>query len=135
MAALGGRASTTQQEALRVALPGVEVDAAFLDALLGDTRKLLRLANLPELEVGAQKQSAKEPPSAAEPASEVGDARKYFMEEARELCEKAGQLLDELTKAPEGRGRELRGELGKLFHRLKGSALVVAEDAIATEAA
>ncbi len=114
---------------------GVEVDAPFLDALLGDTRKLLRLANLPELEVGAQKQAAKEPPSQAEPPSEVGDARKYFMEEARELCEKAGQLLEELSRAPDPRSRELRGELGKLFHRLKGSALVVAEDAIATEAA
>lgn len=113
---------------------GTEVDEPFLKGLLDDTRKLLRLANLPEL-VLASGAGNKEAPSGAEPHSEVADAHKYFMEEARELCEKAGQYLDELTKASEPKAREIRGELGKLFHRLKGSALVVAEDAIATEAA
>lgn len=125
-------AESLQKRMEEVLESGTDVDDQFLKNLLGDTRRLLKLANLPELDVA---KSPKEPASAAEPPSEVGDAKKFFMEEAKELCERAGQYLDELAKAADPRAREVRGELGKLFHRLKGSALVVAEDAIATEAA
>lgn len=118
---------------------GTEVDEAFLKVLVDDTSKLLRLANLPELDLShqapGQAAAPVETPSAAEAASEVVEAHKYFVEEARELSDSTGRLLEELTRASEPRGREIRVELGKLFHRLKGSALVVAEDAIATEAA
>lgn len=50
----------------------------------------------------------------------------------RSSASERAKYLDELAKAADPRAREVRGELGKLFHRLKGSALVVAEDAIAT---
>src|SRR4029078_10276505 len=69
-------AESLQKKMEGVLEAGVEVDESFLAALLDETKKLLRLANLPELVL--EKQGAKDAASAGEQPSEVGDARKFF---------------------------------------------------------
>lgn len=62
------------------------------------------------------------------------EARAVFVEEARELFVEARALIREYADTSGSRMDELRLELGRVFHRLKGSAAVVAEDALALEA-
>lgn len=67
-------------------------------------------------------------------ASNLGEAKSVFLDEARELLAEIRFLLREYGDASGSRAHELQSELGRLFHRLKGSASVVAEDNVALEA-
>jgi chemosensory pili system protein ChpA (sensor histidine kinase/response regulator) len=77
-------------------------------------------------------------PSSALPASgEHGDSRlihDLFAAEARQILERATLLLDDLKSASHWRAAEPISELGRLFHHLRGSALVSNEEAVAARA-
>ncbi len=64
--------------------------------------------------------------------SSVDEMRSVFFTEAREICREARTLLPRLRQS-DGTP-EVREQLRRLMHRLKGSAMVVLEDAIAREA-
>jgi len=68
----------------------------------------------------------------APPSMSVGsEAGDLFRVEARQICEDARTIL----VGPEPSRLDFASRLGALLHRLKGSALLAAEDAIAHEAA
>jgi chemosensory pili system protein ChpA (sensor histidine kinase/response regulator) len=60
--------------------------------------------------------------------------RELFAAEARQILERATRLLDDLKSASHWRAAEPISELGRLFHHLKGSALVSNEEAVAARA-
>ncbi len=62
------------------------------------------------------------------------EARALFLEEARGIHAEAVALLDELGADGASVSTQAQRELASLFHRLKGSAAVVAHEAIAAEA-
>jgi len=71
------------------------------------------------------------------PSGEHGESRlihELFAAEARQILERATVLLDELKSASHWRAAEPIAELGRLFHHLKGSALVSNEESVATRA-
>jgi chemosensory pili system protein ChpA (sensor histidine kinase/response regulator) len=77
------------------------------------------------------------PPRATTQADEAAldDARNVFIEEARGIHAEAMALLEELGADGASVTAQAQHELASLLHRLKGSAAVVAHDAIAGEAA
>lgn len=109
---------------------GAKLDADKLEDAVQRTNSLLRTAGLPELTTT---------PSQAEQASSIAPAggvegdktRSFFVEEALTIAREAGTLLGALASAGADRKQQLSRQLGQLFHRLKGSALVSGEDAIA----
>jgi chemosensory pili system protein ChpA (sensor histidine kinase/response regulator) len=78
-------------------------------------------------------------PVPAKPAPEsegaLDGARAVFVEEARQILTDSRSVLLEAAKAPDEHVAELAAELAKLFHRLKGSAAVLAFQDVASEAA
>lgn len=62
---------------------------------------------------------------------EGGLARELFSAEARQIIGRATTVLAELKGANHWRSPELLGELARLFHHLKGSALVSKEEKVA----
>src|SRR5262249_48929167 len=70
-----------------------------------------------------------------EDGATLREARALFLEEARGLHADATALFEALGRDSASRAADVRAELAALLHRLKGSAAVVAHDAIAGEAA
>lgn len=107
----------------------LKVTPQFLETLLRNTNHLLRSAGLPEIDLA--KPEAAPAAEAPEPTKE----RRFFLEEARQIWKDASKLSEQLVVAGPERAGEVRTDLGRLFHRLKGSALIFGEQAVASEAA
>jgi chemosensory pili system protein ChpA (sensor histidine kinase/response regulator) len=118
-------AKELQERMERVVEGEVKVNSAFLEKLLSSTNQLLRTAGLPETSLV---QSGQKQPSAS-------GERHFFVEETRISCVEALKLAAQLATASADRVTEVRAGLGRLFHRLKGSALVVGEQNVAMEVA
>ncbi len=107
------------------------VTQKFLDVLIGETNGLLRRAGLQQIELG------QEPPSApsAEESRGAEEVRGFFLVEAREVLAEGRRLVESLGSSSADRSTETKAHLGRLFHRLKGSALVMGHTAASQEAA
>ena len=107
------------------------ITTAFLEELVADTNQLLHSVGLPLM------LSPQAPIDAAARRPELEEAHSDFLLEARQLFQEAAKAIDELASELEpGHSRnESLDELGSIFHRMKGSALVVGEDAVAAVAA
>lgn len=101
------------------------IDGPFLSRLVTATNQMLQAADVPLL---APLRDARRTP-------ETIGAKRYFSTEATQLIDDARALLQQLPTATTVRAKEIRGELGRFFHRLKGSAVLVDEQAIAEAAA
>ena len=108
------------------------ITTAFSEELVADTNQLLHSVGLPPLMLSPQA-----PIDAAARRPELEEAHSDFLLEARQLFQEAAKAIDELASELEaGHSRnESLDELGSMFHRMKGSALVVGEDAVAAVAA
>jgi chemotaxis protein histidine kinase CheA len=124
--------------------------ADLIDIIASETNTMLALARLEPLPLGAHGAEAGPP---AEPIAEgaepsagsalegkehqselppaVREAGRLFVEEGRELYNQISALLRAFPVAPQADHERLRGELGRLFHRLKGSALIVRQQDVA----
>lgn len=100
----------------------VSVTPAFLAEVLQSTNLMLRGTNLPEISVAWFEPAV---------AAESDEFRALFVEEAEQTCREAAALLEAMETADEERRATLVRQLGELFHRLKGSALVVGEQSVA----
>ena len=98
------------------------VTPAFLAEVLQNTNLMLRGTNLPEISVASLGSVV---------AAEGDETRAIFIEEVEQTCREASALLEAMATADEVRRATLVRQLGELFHRLKGSALVVGEQSVA----
>ncbi|HYU14993.1 MAG TPA: Hpt domain-containing protein, partial [Candidatus Acidoferrum sp.] len=124
------RAAAAIQERLEAELErGASPTGEAVALLVSETEALLLSAGLPGL---AAPDSA--PSGEAAPVTSAQAARRFFIEEVGELQREGVGLIDELMSSSADVSLHARLELGKLFHRLKGSALLVAETRVAGEA-
>lgn len=124
------RAAELQQRMERVVEQGQEVDKGFVIGLVQDTNLLLESAGLPQVTLTVARVPVKR--SAKTAGSEE---RAVFVDEAAEICTDVERGIESLATASPDKQRELVQALGRAFHRLKGSALVVGEQAVADLAA
>ncbi|MGC4088008.1 MAG: Hpt domain-containing protein [Polyangiaceae bacterium] len=118
-------AATLQQALEDVVEHAAPIDAGMLDSLIERTQQLLALAGL-KADLRA--------PAASVQSPEAEVTQQYFLSEARQICVQALELEAELRAAPGAQDAERRRALARLFHRLKGSALLTTDKAVATEA-
>jgi len=118
-------AGELQQRVQQALDSGATTGTAFLDELLASTNRLLGAAGLGDIVLSREK-----------PAQEIvgGAAAALFLDEARQICVHASALEREFASAPLERAREIRNELARGFHRLKGSALVTTNPDVVKEA-
>jgi chemosensory pili system protein ChpA (sensor histidine kinase/response regulator) len=100
------------------------LDRAALDDVLLRTNQLLTAADVGTLVLDAS----------AEPDPESGLAQQFFLSEAEQICTRALELGRALDRAPPSGAREITEALTRSFHRLKGSALLSIDPAVAREA-
>jgi chemosensory pili system protein ChpA (sensor histidine kinase/response regulator) len=92
------------------------------DALAAGLQELAKLAGL----AGDRTAAAREEPAVDEEALAV------FRAEARQICDDVARRIETSDVSND---EALLGDLGALFHRLKGSALIVGDNAVHREAA
>jgi chemosensory pili system protein ChpA (sensor histidine kinase/response regulator) len=124
-------AAKLQQRIEGVLEKGIQVTPAYLDVLVRDTNAMLVRAELPMLTAVAARTDASGAPDGAN-AEEL--ARDFFLQEAQEIQQEAHALLAELNATSAETALRARGDLARLFHRLKGSALIVGEHGVGEEA-
>jgi chemosensory pili system protein ChpA (sensor histidine kinase/response regulator) len=125
-------AAALQERLEGVVESGGAVPADFVDELIGDVNELLRTASLPRIDLDSERGGAGAAPlTPAEAAAR--EAHAFFLEEARAALSEATRAIPALSDADAQVASRARAELGRLFHRIKGSALIVGETAIGEE--
>ncbi|HMG23527.1 MAG TPA: Hpt domain-containing protein, partial [Kofleriaceae bacterium] len=146
LAEVSERAAELQDRAELLVDTGRAVTGDEVAALIRDAAALRELAGIP----AAPSLGAAPPPAATGPAvplrafgdaafgdaapslaASLAEARAVFMVEAREVVDEAVALVPGLR----GGDRDARARLARLFHRLKGSALLVEDAALSAQAA
>ena len=117
-------AAALQERMEGIVESGTPVAADFAEELLGDVNEMLRAARLPPIRL------ASEAPTATAAARE---AHAFFLEELRTALPDASRTIPSLSSEDAEAARAARTELGRLFHRIKGSALIVGETSIGEE--
>jgi chemosensory pili system protein ChpA (sensor histidine kinase/response regulator) len=103
---------------------GTAISHPVLREVVDRTNELVRAAGLDELAVrwspdGGGGQKA---------------AQQVFADEASQICRRALSLARELPHVTADKAQASRAELERIFHRLKGSALITTDPAVAVEA-
>jgi chemosensory pili system protein ChpA (sensor histidine kinase/response regulator) len=132
VSAAAARLQGTVEELLE---SGTPASPAFCQSLLEQVNLMLAIARLPALSLEAEEaEAAAGPAAAADAAFTVEQAHGFFVEEATQIVEEASALLATVAEGEPAAAEHLRAELGRIFHRLKGSALIVGEGAISEQA-
>jgi chemosensory pili system protein ChpA (sensor histidine kinase/response regulator) len=128
MTAVSKRASHLQERLEVVLDRGEGASSSLVEEMILETNEMLGLAGLPEVVV------APAPFRASEMRSALAEARPLFVEECRAIRLEAEALIAGLTDPAAATAESARVDLARLFHRLKGSALIVAEKEVAAAA-
>lgn len=132
LADVSAHAAALQQRAEDIVGGSGAVERSLLESLVADTNDLFAQAGLAEISVVARAAVAR-PHGVVSSSSEL---RRQFLAEARDIYEQASSIVAELASpAGEKLGRPLLANLVPLVHRLKGSAALVGEPAVAEIAA
>lgn len=123
--AVSALAAELQEHVETVIEGGNPFTLAQLGELVRSTNRLMRTVGLPEVGLNLAHLDA--------PAS--AEARRFFLEEAEQISDEASRLLREGQAEGAATAPESRTRLAELFHRLKGSALILGDEAVAAEAA
>lgn len=102
---------------------GEVITTDLLRTIVSDTRSLLASAGLPDVSLALRGDGSRLPVRSA-PA----EVRRDFVQETKSIHAEVSGMLGALDD------EDTRQTIARLFHRLKGSALVVGENAIAAEA-
>jgi chemosensory pili system protein ChpA (sensor histidine kinase/response regulator) len=129
MVAVSARASHLQERLEVVLDKGEGASAALVEELITETNEMLGLAGLPEVVVAS---AVAQRPSELPPA--LAEAQPLFVEECRGMRVEAEAFLPLLTDPHPATAEGARADLARLFHRLKGSALIVGEKEVAAAA-
>jgi chemosensory pili system protein ChpA (sensor histidine kinase/response regulator) len=123
LAEVSARAALLQAQFEEVAEGTEPLTPALLGDALRNTNRMLQAADLPEITIDLLKP--------AEVTVEGDRTRTFFLEEAEHTCREAAGLIEALGIADAERRPGLTRQLGQLFHRLKGSALVLGDKSVA----
>ena len=101
-------------------------DSALADTLLAGTNRLLEASGLPALELEMTH-------AVAEPPADLGA---LFVDEAHETCQQLADGIVELSDLNRGAEEHERclADLARLFHRLRGSAVLASAAGVAEQA-
>jgi chemosensory pili system protein ChpA (sensor histidine kinase/response regulator) len=116
-------ASTLQGRFEEIVDGGAQVTPPFLGEVFRLTNRLLRVSQLPEITLDLLKPD--------ENTVQGDRTRAYFLEEAQGIAAESSALVDALAKAGAERRGPLIKQLSRLFHGLKGSALVLGDQQVA----
>lgn len=127
-------AAALQERLEGVVESGAAVPTDFVDELLDDVNELLRTAALPaiELELDRERPDADAGPTDAAGAA-AREAHVFFMDELHAAIPEVTRAIPALSDSDPETAVKARGDLAHLFHRMKGSALIVGEAAIGEE--
>jgi chemosensory pili system protein ChpA (sensor histidine kinase/response regulator) len=100
-----------------------KITPPFLGEVFRVTNRLLRAVGLPEITLDLLKP--------AESTLEGDRTRAFFLEEAQGISNESAALIDALATAGSDRREGLIKQLKRFFHGLKGSALLLGDQAIA----
>ncbi len=114
-------ASTLQSRFEDVADGRAEITPSLLGETLRLTNRLLRATELPEITLELSRPET----------AEADRSRTFFLHEARQIAAEAAALTDALASAGPERRVVLAKQLRRLFHGLKGSALVLGDHQVA----
>ncbi len=123
LAALSEKAAALQGRMEKVLEGELRLSPPVLTEVTAQTQQLL-------VEAGLVEQAA---PAASE--QPMTSERRFFVEETLGIVDDAMRLSREMEIAPAPRQTELRGQIGRLFHRLKGAALLLGDAPISAHAA
>ncbi len=126
MTAVSDRASLLQERLEVVLDRGEGASAALVEEMIVETNEMLALAGLPDVVVAEAIA-----PRPSEVPSALSAARPLFVEECRAMLGEAEALLPALTAPAAASAEGAQVDLARLFHRLKGSALIVGEREVA----
>lgn len=101
----------------------LKVTPPFLGEVFRQTNDLLLMTKLPAISLGLL--------APADSTVEGDRTRVFFLEEAEGIAKESAALIDALATAGPDRRGPLAKQLGRLFHRLKGSALVLGDQQVA----
>ncbi|HVR61311.1 MAG TPA: Hpt domain-containing protein [Polyangia bacterium] len=120
-------AAALQERMEAVVESGTTVNADFIEELVSDINEMLRAAGLPIIVRGAA------PEAAAGAGTPAHQALAFFIDEVREALAEVTAAIPALSASDGQTAARTRAELGRLFHRIKGSALIVGETEIGAE--
>jgi chemosensory pili system protein ChpA (sensor histidine kinase/response regulator) len=129
---VSARAADLQQRSEKAALGGV--DRSGLGALVRDTNEMLALAGLEgiNLEIPPEGAPAASIPLADKLSPEEESLHQAFLAESEQLHQQACSLVETLSRTSAGQASAaVLRKLATLAHRLRGSALVAAEEEVA----
>jgi chemosensory pili system protein ChpA (sensor histidine kinase/response regulator) len=130
LAEISDIAAALQERMEGVVEAGAPVPADFVDELVGDINEMLRVAGLPPIDLGMDRDG---PADEDRATAATREAHAFFLEEARAALPEVTRAIPALSDADPQAAARARDELGRLFHRIKGSALIVGETAIGEE--
>jgi len=130
LAEISDVAATLQERLEGVVESGAAVPADFADELLDDVNELLRTAALPAIELDHAGTDGGPTDAAGAAARE---AHVFFMDELHAAVPEVTRAIPALSDSDPQTALRARGDLARLFHRMKGSALIVGEAAIGEE--
>jgi chemosensory pili system protein ChpA (sensor histidine kinase/response regulator) len=107
---------------------GAPVTPDFIEELLGDINEMLRVAELPAIELNLEAGAA-----GGDLSDAAREAHGFFMEEAQATLPEVTGAIPALSADDPQAAARARAELSRLFHRIKGSALIVGETSIGAE--
>ena len=113
---------------------GVPITHEFLIELVEDTNRLLAASGLVPIDLTPASPPKNKKKAAAEEI-DTKQARSAFMKELGETNKRLEAARAELQTAADERLPELLNTIGRAFHTLKGTAVLVGEDRISVEAA
>ncbi len=114
---------------------GTRVPRGLWQDLADDTSRLLQLSGLRPLAMAMAAPAAGDAATSAAASGGAGPAREVFLREARSVLDDAARMAVELASASAEQASRIQADLGRLFHRAKGSSLVAGEPGAAQAAA
>jgi chemosensory pili system protein ChpA (sensor histidine kinase/response regulator) len=113
---------------------GAAISHPDLQEIIDRTNEMVHAAGLDELALRWKPVGRGAAANETEGARGQKAAQQVFADEARQICQRALSLARELPHATAEKAQAMRTELERIFHRLKGSALITTDPAVAVEA-
>lgn len=120
---VGTLAGQLQNQLEEIVQGGMQLTPPRLGEIFRQTNRLLRASTLPEISLDLLR--------SAEPTAQADQTRAFFVEETEAITKEAEAIVGQIGSASGEAKPALSRRLSQLFHRLKGSALVLGDQKVA----